>query len=458
MSIRHSLALPPANHSRTGNRLEARVGGLLKRTLLFLAPLVARVSLAQTCPGAWSPLFELTSEGRPVYVERGVVTALGDRTLILGSPTLFWLTPTAVVPHDWKPGAAIDTAAVRWSLTRAGALVDLKGIAEAVPPVDTLVMRAQPRLIGWTSGRVDIAWKVADPVQSVRAVDSTGRRVEPVYTRVEHTTFDGVRWSPPEVIVRGRVDEILAPPSVRAGTAFEEGVFAITTEGRGEKEIRVGVRRAGRWITATWRDPARFFITDPIAFRTMDGAVALVYRASDRDGARLLSTQVERWIGDSAIWSPPVTAAIIGSSGGFLTPTAAHLGGDSVIVGWHQTDAGMVSALSVDGGRNWKALPVIAGVTTDGLRFVVDGRGLLHAVYRASSDPAVLNSDGVIAETAFRNGAWTPPSAVSGPSETAVSAGTTANGGILVLGTSAVLYPTGPEPKSWGRMWAPSCR
>ena len=53
--------------------------------------------------GSWSAPFPLhRGDGRPVYVERGIVTAFGSGTLALGTPTFLWLRQNHMLPG---PGA-----------------------------------------------------------------------------------------------------------------------------------------------------------------------------------------------------------------------------------------------------------------------------------------------------------------------------------------------------------------
>ena len=59
------------------------------------------------CPGSWSASFRIQrADGRPVYVEPGLIAALGDRTLVLGTPTWFWLGMDEITPQS----SAADTS------------------------------------------------------------------------------------------------------------------------------------------------------------------------------------------------------------------------------------------------------------------------------------------------------------------------------------------------------------
>jgi hypothetical protein len=112
----------------------------------------------------------LRDDGRPVYVERGVITSFAHQTLALGAPTFFWLGRNHIAPPEALKDSA---AAVVWSFTRAGALIDSTGRAVGVPMVDTLHPRRTPRLIVQDDRTALVAWTAADSASKTpRASDS----------------------------------------------------------------------------------------------------------------------------------------------------------------------------------------------------------------------------------------------------------------------------------------------
>ena len=157
------------------------------------------------CAGRWSPPFLVQrGDGRPVYIERGVITSFAHQTLALGSPTMFWLGRNHFAP----PEVLTDTAAVVWSFSRSGALIDSTRAAAGVPQVDALRPRKTPRLMAQDDRTVVIAWA---------ASDSASKDPDANLNRIELASFDGQRWSAPKTIITATRVSLDPRPAVRYG-------------------------------------------------------------------------------------------------------------------------------------------------------------------------------------------------------------------------------------------------
>lgn len=161
------------------------------------------------------------------------------------------------------------------------------------------------------------------------------------------------------------------------------------------------------------------------------------------------------WFGDSVAWSEPRLIEPI--NGGFSYFSWARLGGDTLIVIWHEGDESqgkLKTLLSTDGGSHWKRLESMPGrMAPDPL--VVDAAGRVHIVYRGAESP-VLNAPGVILHSIWLNGRWSAPDIVS-PKESMTSpgAGAASGGRIMATWTEADWTALGPMPKSYISYWTP---
>jgi hypothetical protein len=126
----------------------------------------------------------------------------------------------------------MDTAQIRWSFTRAGALIDAAGTAEGVPRPDSALTGSDAALLGSLNGRVSVIWQVSDS-----APPPNGGY--PPATRVELASFDGARWTAPQAIIRGRGVHVERLPAMRP-TRTLDVVAAIVSD---------SVWQAGVWTT-----------------------------------------------------------------------------------------------------------------------------------------------------------------------------------------------------------------
>jgi hypothetical protein len=404
------------------------------------------------CAGFWSPPFPIQrADGRPVYVERGVIAPYGRRTLLLGTPTIFWLGTDQIVPAKM---ATTDTSQVRWSFTQAGALIDVSGTADGVPMIDIATFRRAPQLIGVRDGRLSVAWASGDRSPTPK------NEPYPPATRVEVATFDGVRWGPPVTIMRARTIELSDVPALRIGPALDLDVVAATATDSAATFLRVARRDGSRWSTVDWRSAVRFVYAEAVPLS--DGSMVVVMISAPQHGGVGVYSIRAVGSGDGVTWTPPVLIDSI--PGEFTYLATAHLGDDSLVVvrarSLKEREGGgtMMTALSVDGGRNWKQmLPLALGALLRP-KLVVDAGGRLHMIYRDATDAGVLNSPGVIMHSIWRAGAWTSPDAVSADaSMTEPAAGAAAGGGVLATWTEASMQQQGFMPKTMGRQWTPGC-
>lgn len=406
---------------------------------------------SSACLGYWSSSFPVQrADGRPVYVERGAIATLGHQILALGSPTLFWLGRNHIAPPD----ALTDTAAIRWSFTRAGALIDSGGTAAGVPPIDTLHRRGTPRLVGQDDHTAAIAWATADSVSS-----SPGENDN----RIELTSFDGRRWTTPKTIIAAphvRLDPAMA---IRGGAPLSPSVVAVTARDSVGIFVRVARRIGERWITSDWRNDV-FGLPTAVATQWADGSVTLLVMGShNRQGPGVFSIRGEP---NSTGYTWAQTQLVDSIRSGYQPFSTARLGGDSLVIVWHASrvrgeTAMLNTALSVDRGESWKLTAPLLTSSVDGVRLIVDGNGELHAFYRGAPEDLaqVLNSPGLIMHSEWRSGRWTPPTAVSTEeSFTSPEVGVSSGRGLTVMWATAEFVPGGILPKSFVRMWTPGCK
>ncbi len=351
------------------------------------------------CAGSWSPPFRIQrADGRPVYVEPGLIATQGDRTLLLGTPTFFWLGKDDLVPS----ALATDTVQQRWAFTRAGALVDSAGTATGVPMIDPAVFRREPQLLGTRGKRLSVAWATSDPPYG-----SVKDGPYPLATHLDVATFDGQRWSAPEAIMRARRIHLDGAPA-------------------------------------------------------SDGSTAVVMMVTMKDGGTNLYSVRADWSHDSVTWTQPVLIdSIRGSFTHFVSArlggdSLVVVRSRSLQEG----DRGgtIMTALSVDGGRSWKQTEPLAIGSDMHPRLVVDGSGRLHVVYRGSRQPGLFNAPGAVMHPAWVRGEWTKPGAVStDESITDPAVGTALGERLMITWTEARMEPTGITPKTVARFWSPGC-
>lgn len=404
-----------------------------------------------TCSGTWAPQFQLQHDGRPVFVDPGLIAPLGDRMLVLGTPTFFWLGRDSMVT---SASLAADPALKRWSFSRAGALIDAAGNADGVPRIDTAAFRKAPRLIGIHGSEVSVAWEASGPPYNENT------EFFPVGTRVEIATFRDGRWTAPETIMRARRLYFDGMPAVRPVPGADLGVVAAMVVDPDGTVFRVAQRRGATWSIADWSGAMRFYRAE--ALPTSDGSIALVMLVSMKDPDRGLYSVRGVWSGDSVTWSPPIPLDSIGrTSNNFAS---ARLGGDSLIVVRSRTESrgarpgDLMTALSVDGGRAWQQTAPLAIGSEINPRLIVDATGLLHLMYRGSFQPTLFNAPGAIMHAVWRRGEWSPPEVVSAStSVTSPAVGLAPGGRVLVTWTDAKLDQGGTELKTAARLWSPSC-
>lgn len=402
------------------------------------------------CAGHWSPPFPIQrADGRPVYVERGLIAPFDRQTLALGSPTIFWLGRNYIVP----PGVITDTAALVSLLSSAGALIDSTGTATGVPLVDSLHPRDTPRLVGQDGHAILVAWATADSAsKSPGAADN----------RIELASFDGQRWSPPKTIVAGRHVDLQPGPAVRAGMRVNPSVIAVTVRDSAGVFVRVARANGDRWVTSDWRDD--YFINDAVASAWADGSVTVLVM-----GSRFhISPGVFAIRGEpnatGYTWMQPQRVDTL--RGSYEALSAARLGGDSLVVVWPGTavrgqPAVLNTALSVDRGQSWVlTAPLSARSGVDAVQLVVDDRGRLHATYRGAPEEQahIMNAPGFVMHSEWRANQWTTPTAVSNEeSLTSPAIGGAGGGGLMAMWATAESAAGGLMPRSFASVWTPSC-
>ena len=396
--------------------------------------------------GSWSAPFPLhRGDGRPVYVERGIVTAFGSRTLALGTPTFLWLRQNHMLPG---PGA--DRADVGTAFTRAGVSIDSAGVASPVPPVDSVRTRQAPRLIHGEPGRITVAWE---------SFHAPGELTDP--TGIDVASFDGTRWSGVSTILRaGRRTSLAMPAALRPGRQQSPRTVVAVSNDTAAHYLQVARDRGGRWTTASWRDPRTFYLYFATGLATGDEISVVISRTTRRPFGSLVEALHGQWSGDSIVWAPPVRLDTIHGSHDRLA--MARLGGDSLLVIWHdKASTRLSSAVSLDAGRTWRATsPLALSSALDGTTLVVDASGSVHALFSGApaNQAAVLGAPGMIMHSRWRSGVWTTPVAVSSRNGLGAAAGVAPHGGVMAIWAEAVAEPLGGSmPKSFASVWTPRC-
>lgn len=421
--------------------------------LLLVLPAIAlgqgKAASTHACEGSWSSPFPVQrANGRPVYVERGIVAPLGDRTLALGTPTFFWMRLDSLAPAKAE---VMDTADIRWSFTRSGALIDASGTADGVPRLDSARLHWQPALLGSQGRTVSVIWQVGDS-------NATPNGDFPPVTHIDLASFDGRQWSVPETIIRGRIARVGPLPAARPGSTLDV-VAAVATDSTGAV-IRLARRNSGKWSTVDWH--GGWFLQHAEALPAVDGSTDLVVSGSVKDATAVYSVRAQ-WTRDSVVWSQPIILDSIHVS--YTDFSSARLGGDSIIVVRSRStreggDRGgtMLTTLSTDGGRNWQQLaPLVVG-TDMTPRLVVDAEGRLHVLFRGANRPDFLNSPGAIMHSMWQSGTWTTPVAVSrNDSVVEPGAGVAPGGRVMVIWAEGRLSAAGMEPKTFASLWTGGC-
>jgi hypothetical protein len=328
--------------------------------------------------------------------------------------------------------------------------VDDRGIATGVPMADSSRRRRWPGLVGARNEALTVVWESLDPRRdSVQGAVGT-----PI--GVDVASFDGQGWSPVQTIIQARSIGLTAPPAVRAGTTFNPAVVAAVARDSGPAFVRMSRYSGGSWSVIDWRgdfDPSYV-----VALPARDESIVLALSGSPRAS---IATGVYAVRGDGAgasiRWSPPELIDSI--RGNYSAFTSARLGGDTLVLVWHDSEQqAMKTAVSIDGGRGWRRLaPVPLSSGMDGERLVVDAAGGLHVIYRGASDETVLNAPGGIRHSRWIGGTWTRPVTVSpGESMTAPGAGAAPGGRVMATWTEALFAPY-PMPKSFASFWTPGC-
>ena len=402
------------------------------------------------CTGHWSPPFPIQrADGRPVYVERGLITPFDHQTLALGSPTIFWLGRNYIVP----PGAITDTAALAWSLSRAGALIDSAGTATGVPFVDSVHPRETPRLVGQDGHTILVAWATADSASQTPGAGDN---------RIELASFDGQRWSTPKVVVTGRHVDLQPGPAVRAGAQTNPSVIAVTVRDSVGVFVRVARANGDRWSTSDWRDD--YIINNAVASAWADGSVTILVMGSGfRINSGVFAIRGEP-NGTGYTWTQPQRVDSLRDS--YEALSAARLGGDSLVIVWFgpvvRGQPGVLNtALSIDRGQSWVlTAPLSTRSGVDAVQLVVDDRGRLHAIYRGAPEEQshVIGAPGLVMHSEWRSNRWTTPTAVSNEASlTSPAIGGTGGGGLMAMWATAELAAGGLMPRSYASVWTPSC-
>lgn len=426
----------------------------------FATPAHAQGTRAEStaCVGRWSSPFPVQREdGRPVYIERGLIASFAHRTLALGRPTFFWLGRNHMAP----PEALKDSAAVVWSFTRAGALIDSAGTAVGVPMVDTpLHPHKTPRLMAQDDHTVLVAWAAADSASKTDDVNAN---------RVELASFDGQRWSAPRTIITAPHVELDPAPAVRAGRPLSTPVIAVRARDSAGSFVRLASAKGENWITSDWRGQV-FTINGAVASAWTDRSVTLIVMGSlwDRGMANAPTTGVYSIRGEPNAtdyqWAQPQLIDSLRDS--YELFSSARLGGDSLVVVWYgprvRGEAGVLNtALSIDRGRSWTLTPAFSTRSAvDGVLLVVDSNGGLHAVFRGAPQEQahILDAPGLIVHSEWRLGEWALPTEVSKEASlTAPAVGASGGGGLMATWAIADVVPGGLMPKSLASVWTPGC-
>lgn len=383
-----------------------------------------------------------------------MIASVGRQTLALGNPTFFWLDRDQMAPSD----AISDTAAAVWAFTRGGALIDSAGTAAGVPSVDTHYPRRTPRLVGRNSDTLTVVWATADSAAKNPGANDN---------RVELSSFDGQSWSAPRVVIGAQHVELQHPPATRPSTRLTPSVIAAIARDSAGTFVRVARAHGETWMTSDWRGRI-FTLSSASATTWADGSMTVLVMGSLFDSSSRPVPGVYSIRGEpnatGYAWTAPQLLDSLRDS--YQSFSSARLGGDSLIVAWSGPrvgggDAILNTTLSVDRGETWSLTsPLAPGSAIDGVQLVVDGNGVLHAVFRvaAQNQATVLNSPGLVMGTAWRSGSWTTPIAISKDSSwTSPDVGAAGNGGLMTIWATGEVSPLGGAPKSFASVWTSEC-
>ena len=412
---------------------------------LFSIGLVTPAAAQQRCDGSWSTPFGLrTADGRPVFVGHGVIASDGDRTLVLGKPTLVWLTRDSL----FITRAGDVEASAQSVIQHAGVLVDSTGVATPVPPFGDARLADNPRLLAAAKGRKTIAWEVAD---------SAPRDGSPpqIVTVTSATLTDG-RWVDSTTLIERGWLMVADPPAVRSVDNIDHRVLASAVRDS-TRRVRLAWASGASWKRTDWLEAD--WVAYAAATRTKAGDIAMLIMGSVANESGVF-TVLGILFGDSLAWRRPVHLDSL--SGFFEGPSSAHLGADSLLAVWEQSRnhrSEMITALTVDGARHWRLTEsLVSSLWMDSPVLAVDGAGVVHLIYRDAPHENVLNEPGLIMHSVWRSGIWSTPQAVSKhPSETGPMLGSAPGGRLMAVWTESAGTLPVLSPKSVASLWTPGC-
>jgi hypothetical protein len=279
-------------------------------------------------------------------------------------------------------------------------------------------------------------------------------------TGLDVATFDGTRWSDHLTILSGEKIELGRLPVSRAELEFERSVIAAKSTDSSRRLVRVA-RKVGRtWSTADWTDGS--IVHYASATTAADGATVMVMTLTPPNGvAGVYSTRATTWPPSPADWSRPQRIDSLRSMPfSFGRFSWAHLGGDSLLVVWHQSGGSehfLTTALSVDGAKSWRLLqPLVHDSGIDGESVAVDSRGRVHIVFRSAAGDGVVNAAGRVMHAIWNGATWTRPAPVSTTTSlTDPGLGFTSGGRLVATWTEAVFDANGASPKTVVGVWTP---
>ena len=397
----------------------------------------------QVCDGSWSTPFGLrTADGRPIFVDRGVIASDGDRTLLLGQPTFVWRT------KDSLSIAGVGDANAESVALHAGVLVDAAGVATPVPSFGDPHLARSPRLLAAMTGRKTIVWEVSDsaPEKTVGT---------PIVAARTATLIDG-RWADSQTLIERGQLVIGDLPAVRSVDRIDHRVLAAAVRDS-TRRVRLAWASGASWKRTDWLDAT--WVAHATATRTKAGDIAMLFMGSVANEAGVYAV-LGILFGDSLAWRRPVLLDSL--SGPFAAPSSAHLGNDSLLAVWSQPRnhrSEMITALTADGGRHWRLTePLVSSLGMDSPVLAVDGAGVAHLVYRAAPHDNVLNEPGVIMHSVWRAGVWATPESISNhPSYTGPMLGSAQGGRLMALWTESATTLPALLPKSVASLWTPGC-
>jgi hypothetical protein len=233
--------------------------------------------------------------------------------------------------------------------------------------------------------------------------------------------------------------------------------FAGYATDSGKTKILAGTLRNGRWLQTQ-----KVTVSLVAAMRAASLADGIVVLAFGSEAGRGLSATRFRVEGDTLHAEKAVPLDSASRTYG-IEAAVATLGSDSVIAVWAYRLGSQVgvpvlrTAISPDRGKSWTLQSSVEmSARPDDLRLVMDGRRVVHLIFRLQ-DREILGGGGSVRHFTRVSGKWLDLGrAVANPVSSRLAVGAT-DTGLVLLWTESSMQSGYEAPRTMASWWEPTC-